>query len=212
VDLPGPRATGGTREFGNMGHVDGMQAPPAVPAIQHRRGAPDAPALTGAPRTSASLSRRNPFAWIVLGGALLWSAATNSLAVLIDINRGWQDHWASELTYLEVTWLPYFGGITTHLRLLREWLLDGRGGVDLYLAYAGAGGRMLLVALLVAAIACAAAAWLVAGDTAGRERLAVVDDAAEVGEERATPARRRASGDDRGRGAAGDGVAGVTIR
>lgn len=92
----------------------------------------------------------NPFLWLIGGALATWSAGTNALAVLIDFNRGWQDHWASHLTYLEVTWLPFFSGITTHLRLLREWLMDGTGGLDLYLLYAPGPLGPLLVALLLA--------------------------------------------------------------
>lgn len=98
---------------------------------------------------------RNPFLWLIGGGLAAWSAGTNALAVLIDFNRGWQDHWASHLTYLEVTWLPFFTGITTHLRLLREWLMDGTGGLDLYLLYApGPLGPPLVALLLAFGIAC----------------------------------------------------------
>jgi hypothetical protein len=107
----------------------------------------------------------NPFAWLMLGGLALWGLGTNLMAVLVDFNRGWQDHWAFGLTYLEVTWLPFFSGITSHLRLLREWLLDGRGGVDLYLAYAfGGAGWVLVVGLLWAGLTAWAAAWLASGD------------------------------------------------
>jgi hypothetical protein len=103
-------------------------------------------------------ARRNPFLWLVAGGIAAWSAGTNLLAVLIDFNRGWQDHWAHDVTYLEVTWLPYFTGITSHLRLLREWLLDGRGGLDLYLGYAlGPAGWPVIGGLLLLAAAGATA-------------------------------------------------------
>jgi hypothetical protein len=103
----------------------------------------------------------NPFVWCFGGGLLAWSMGTNLLAVLVDFNRGWQDHWAHGVTYLETTWLPFFSGITSHFRLLREWVLDGRGGLDLYLVYAlGALGWPALIALLAAALACGAAAWL----------------------------------------------------
>ncbi|MBI3970048.1 MAG: glycosyltransferase family 39 protein [Chloroflexi bacterium] len=102
----------------------------------------------------------NPFAWLLLGGLAAWSMGTNLLAVLIDFNRGWQDHWANERTYTTVTWLPYFSGITTHWRLLRQWLLDGVGGLDLYLLYAHpVVGPALLVTLALVAVAAAVAAW-----------------------------------------------------
>jgi hypothetical protein len=108
--------------------------------------------------------RRNPFAWLVLGGLVVWSMATNLLAVLIDFNRGWQDHWAHNLSTLDVIWLPYFSGITTHLRLLREWLLDGVGGVDLYFAYQPGGwGWVVIAALSLFGLGCWWAAWLGSG-------------------------------------------------
>jgi hypothetical protein len=104
---------------------------------------------------------RNPFAWLLGGGLFAWSAGTSALAVLIDWNRGWQDHWALGVTYLEVTWLPYFTGITSHLRLLRQWLMDGLGGVDLYLVYTPGGfGWLLVAALWALSLACWALAWL----------------------------------------------------
>ena len=55
------------------------------------------------------------------------------------------------VTYLETSWVPFFSGITAHVRLLRMWLLDGQGGLDLYLLYApGAAGPWLLAALTAA--------------------------------------------------------------
>ncbi|HEV2123283.1 MAG TPA: glycosyltransferase family 39 protein [Chloroflexota bacterium] len=106
-------------------------------------------------------ARSNPFAWLTIGSLALWSVATNLLAVLVDFNRGWQDHWAFGVTYVEVTWLPFFSGITSHLRLLREWLMDGSGGVDLYLAYMlGSSGWILLIAFALTGSAAWAVAWL----------------------------------------------------
>jgi hypothetical protein len=103
---------------------------------------------------------RNPFVWLTGGALFAWSAATNALAVLVDFNRGWQDHWANDLTHLEVTWLPYFTGITTHTRLLREWLMDGRGGLDLYLWHQfGPFGPAVTALLVLSGAACWWAAW-----------------------------------------------------
>ena len=121
----------------------------------------------------ASMARRvspdNPFGWVALGGAFAWGAASNLLAVLIDFNRGWQDHWASGLSYLEITWLPYFSGITTHTRLLRGWLLDGTGGVDLYLwNLLGRAGPPITLGLAVAGVLCWACVWI-AGTTRSDE-------------------------------------------
>jgi hypothetical protein len=117
----------------------------------------------------------NPFAWLLLGGTWAWSVATNLLAVLIDFNRGWQDHWAHNVTYLEIEWLPFFAGITSHQRLLREWLLDGTGGLDLYLLRgAGAAGPLLLACCIAAAIACwTAAAVATAAPTTPGDALVV---------------------------------------
>ncbi|HEX2033893.1 MAG TPA: hypothetical protein VHS99_06895, partial [Chloroflexota bacterium] len=117
---------------------------------------------------------RNPFLLLLGGGLLLWSLATNALAVLIDFNRGWQDHWAHGVTYLETSWVPFFSGITSHFRLFREWLLDGRGGLDLYLLYAPGGwGLPLLVVLTGLGGVALATVWLAqearpAGWPAGR--------------------------------------------
>jgi len=106
----------------------------------------------------------NPFAILVIGGLALWSAATNLLAVFVDFNRGWQDHWANDLSPIQVTWMPYFTGVVTHWRLLREWLLDGRGGLDLYLLYAPGPSAPVGIAvellLLAAALTCLTATWL----------------------------------------------------
>jgi hypothetical protein len=107
---------------------------------------------------------RNPFAWLIVGGAFFWSALTNALAVLIDFNRGWQDHWGHGVTYLETAWLPFFSNITSHFRLFREWLLDDQGGLDLYFAYAAPGaGWAFTVLLLLVSVTCALAAWELAG-------------------------------------------------
>jgi hypothetical protein len=102
---------------------------------------------------------RNPFLWVAGGGLFAWSAGMNLLAVLIDFNRGWQDHWGHGVTYLEVTWLPFFSGPVAHWRLLmREWLMDGIGGLDLYLWHVPLGP--LWVGLLVAAgLLCWGLAW-----------------------------------------------------
>jgi len=81
--------------------------------------------------------------------------------VLIDFNRGWQDHWSLGVTYLETSWIPFFSGLTAHVRLLRAWLLDGQGGLDLYLLYApGAAGPWLVTGLLALGGAALATAWL----------------------------------------------------
>ena len=114
---------------------------------------------------------RNPFLWLLSGGLFLWSASTNALAVLIDWNRGWQDTWANERTYLETTWLPYFTTVTTHTRLLREWLLDGSGGLDLYLWHQfGPLGPSVTALLFTAGLVCWWVAW-VSADTTRAEPL-----------------------------------------
>ena len=129
---------------------------------------------------------RNPFVLLIGGGVFLWSAAANLLAVLIDFNRGWQDHWALGVTYLETSWVPFFSGITAHVRLLRMWLLDGQGGLDLYLLYApGAAGPWLLAALTAAGGAALATAWIGAGDgtappATGRLAVAGLDQQVDV--------------------------------
>jgi hypothetical protein len=106
---------------------------------------------------------RNPFVLLLGGGLLAWSAGTNLLAVLIDFNRGWQDHWALGVTYLETSWVPFFSGITAHVRLFREWLLDGQGGLDLYLWNAVAGaGPWLTGGLLALGGGLLAGTWLAA--------------------------------------------------
>ena len=88
----------------------------------------------GNPIGETGRQKHNPFLWLVGGAIFLWSAGTNLLAVLIDFNRGWQDHWAYGVTKIEVMWLPFFTTQTSHLRLLtREWLMDGIVGPDLYL-------------------------------------------------------------------------------
>ena len=103
---------------------------------------------------------RNPFLWLIGGALFVWSAATNALAVLIDFNRGWQDTWANDRTYLEATWLPFFTGVTTHTRLLREWLLDGHGGLDLYLWHQfGPLGPWVVGVLFLGGLSCWWAAW-----------------------------------------------------
>lgn len=107
----------------------------------------------------------NPLAWLVFGGAAVWSIATNALAVLVDFNRGWQDTWANDRTFSGVLWWPYFTGIVTHFRVFREWLLDGRGGLDVYLLYApGAAGPLVVALLISVAVGAAAVAWLSASD------------------------------------------------
>jgi hypothetical protein len=117
---------------------------------------------------------RNPFVALLGGGLLLWSAGTNLLAVLVDFNRGWQDHWALGVTYLETSWVPFFSGITAHVRLFREWLLDGQGGLDLYFWNAVPGlGPWLTGALLALGATLLAAAWVAtpaAPDGASPER------------------------------------------
>jgi hypothetical protein len=107
--------------------------------------------------------RLNPYVLLLGGGLLLWSAGTNLLAVLVDFNRGWQDHWSLGVTYLETSWVPFFSGITAHVRLLRQWLLDGQGGLDLYLLYApGPLGPWVVGGLLVLGGAALSAPWLAA--------------------------------------------------
>jgi hypothetical protein len=107
--------------------------------------------------------RLNPYALLLGGGLLLWSAGTNLLAVLVDFNRGWQDHWSLGVTYLETSWVPFFSGITAHVRLLRQWLLDGQGGLDLYLLYApGPLGPWILGGLLLLGGVALCAPWLAA--------------------------------------------------
>lgn len=124
---------------------------------------------------------RNPFVWLIGGPLLAWSAATNALAVLIDFNRGWQDNWANELTHLDVTWLPYFTLITTHTRLLRQWFMDGLGGLDLYLWHQlGPLGPVVTGLLVATGCAC----WLAAWRSADREPETVLprhrDDSIDV--------------------------------
>ena len=70
-----------------------------------------------------------------------------------------------------MTSLPYFTGITTHLRLLRHWLLDGSGGLDLYLpSVYQAPGWIACGTLLALALACGAAVWLAQTDGAAGSR------------------------------------------
>jgi hypothetical protein len=116
---------------------------------------------------------RNPILWVVFGGVALWSAGTNLLAVLVDFNRGWQDHWALGATYLGTTWIPYFSGITSHFRLLREWLMDGSGGIDLYFWYLHpVFGPLVVSLLLLACVASWTAAWLGSGEASIEEMKA----------------------------------------
>ncbi len=140
-------------------------------------------------RTRRAGAGRNPFIWLLGGGLALWSTGTNLLAVLIDFNHGWQDHWAHNVTYLEVTWLPYFSGITSHVRLLREWLLDGRVGIDLYLWHVlGPAGPLVTGLLVTAALGCFASLWL-AKEEVLIEGLPGVDRGASVAPRIAPPAR-----------------------
>src|SRR5439155_24692718 len=105
-------------------------------------------------------SGANPFAWLWVGGAAAWSVFTNLLAVLIDFNRGWQDHYALGVDVMAATWLPYHSLITSHFRLLRQWVMDGTGGVDLYLLYAYPPWTTLLMgALLLVGWMALTAAW-----------------------------------------------------
>ncbi len=117
-------------------------------AVLRRRRALDGPA-PGVPLAASPTPGATPLSPFFGGGLLLWSAGTNLLAVLVDFNRGWQDHWSQGVTYLETSWVPFFSGITAHVRLLRLWLLDGQGGLDLYLLYAlGPFGPFVVAALL----------------------------------------------------------------
>jgi hypothetical protein len=113
---------------------------------------------------------------------------------LIDWNRGWQDTWANDRTYLGATWLPFFTGVTTHTRLLREWLLDGLGGLDLYLWHQlGPLGPWVVTLLLAAGLAAWWAAWV---NSAASAVPAVVGraDAAQMEPPQQEPLSRR--GDD----------------
>ncbi len=111
--------------------------------------------------------RRNPFAWLALGAPWAANVAANLLAVLVDFGRGWQDHWALGATYQVAAWVPYFSGVTAHVRLLRAWVSGGEASIDvLWLRGPGGtptvGGAFTMVALLVVAAMLAGRAWALA--------------------------------------------------
>ena len=111
--------------------------------------------------------RRNPFAWLALGVPWAANVVVNLMAVLVDFGRGWQDHWALGATYQVTTWVPYFSGVTAHVRLLRSWILGGEASIDVQWLRGVAGtptvgGTVAMVVLLVVAAACVGRAWRLA--------------------------------------------------
>jgi hypothetical protein len=113
--------------------------------------------------------RRNPFAWLVLGVPWAANVLVNLLAVLVDFSRGWQDHWALGATYQTVAWVPYFSGVTAHVRLVRAWLDGGEASIDVHWLRGAAGtptvaGAVTMGMLLIIAAAFAGRAWRLAAD------------------------------------------------
>jgi hypothetical protein len=113
--------------------------------------------------------RRNPFAWLVLGVPWAANVFVNLLAVLVDFSRGWQDHWALGATYQTVAWVPYFSGVTAHVRLVRAWLAGGEASIDVHWLRGAAGtptvaGAVTMGMLLIIAAAFAGRAWRLAAD------------------------------------------------
>lgn len=112
------------------------------------------------------LLRGNPFAWLAIG--LPWAVNTvaNALAIVVDFSRGWQDHWSLGATYLATTWVPYFSGITAHVRLAHLWLHGGDASLDIHWLRAPDGtptvaGSVIMVGLLAVSVTAWAAAWQV---------------------------------------------------
>jgi hypothetical protein len=108
--------------------------------------------------------RHNPFAWLALGVPWAANVAVNLLAVLIDFGRGWQDHWALGATYQATTWVPYFSGVTAHVRLLRAWIAGGAASIDVQWLRGvegtpAVGGVITLVVLVATAAVFAGRAW-----------------------------------------------------
>jgi len=111
--------------------------------------------------------RRNPFAWLALGVPWAANVVVNLLAVLVDFSRGWQDHWALGVTYQTAAWVPYFSGVTAHVRLLRAWLAGGEASIDVHWLRGAAGtptlvGAATMGVLLLIAAAFAGRAWKLA--------------------------------------------------
>ena len=94
----------------------------------------------------------NIAAMVVLAGLGLYGFLVNSLAVLFDFNRGWQNLWSLGASPWHIVWTPPFSLIGAHLRLLRLWYRHSQGSFDLYLA---AHAGWLQVALLMAAVVLA---------------------------------------------------------
>ena len=116
---------------------------------------------------NGSAWRRNPFAWLALGVPFAANVVVNLLAILVDFGRGWQDHWALGATYQVAAWVPYFSGVTAHVRLLRSWILGGEASIDVQWLRGvegtpTAGGTVAMVMLLVVAAACVGRAWRLA--------------------------------------------------
>ena len=116
----------------------------------------------------------NPFAWLAIGLPWALNFVANALAIVVDFSRGWQDHWSLGATYLATTWVPYFSGITAHVRLARLWLHGGDASLDIHWLRASDGtpavsGALIMAGLLVVSVTAWAAAWQV-------ERLAEEGD------------------------------------
>ena len=93
--------------------------------------------------------------------------------MLFRSSRGWQDHWALGVTYQTAAWVPYFSGVTAHVRLLRSWVHGGEASIDVYWLRGVAGtptvgGTVAMVVLLVVAAACIGRAWRLAEHENGR--------------------------------------------
>lgn len=110
--------------------------------------------------------RGNPFAWLAIGLPWAVNFVANALAVVVDFSRGWQDHWSLGATYLATTWVPYFSGVTAHVRLARLWLRGGDASLDVHWLRATDGnpavsGALIMAGLLVVSVTAWAAAWQV---------------------------------------------------
>ncbi|NBT04979.1 MAG: hypothetical protein EBS94_16460 [Proteobacteria bacterium] len=108
----------------------------------------------------------NPFAWLAIGLPWALNFVANALAIVVDFSRGWQDHWSLGATYLATTWVPYFSGITAHVRLARLWLHGGDASLDIHWLRATDGtpavsGALIMAGLLVVSVTAWAAAWQV---------------------------------------------------
>ncbi len=108
----------------------------------------------------------NPFAWLAIGLPWALNFVANALAIVVDFSRGWQDHWSLGATYLATTWVPYFSGITAHVRLARLWLHGGDASLDIHWLRASDGtpavsGALIMAGLLVVSVTAWAAAWQV---------------------------------------------------